>query len=353
MATSCMSHIPQSSKGYSRLVELIKLAEREEPLFVFNDFEEDIDGECYRISLDYFNDHADLIRKMQKDLGGGELRWRIDSFKHRLLFVPEQRAEYATLFQNYCNEVIDYTLDKTKVDNPYEKIQTLLLERPDIPDRGMTVFLVHNLAREFNATFSFFNPKKAAPITTIKLSGKVFTGIVGSYTTNIYIRENGTFKFVEDNYTIWQNCTKNPYTVLMVPIEETLHIALREQSHREIEEQIVLNSVTSKGKMEKIVKDWMAVEEAVVGGLVHALLPHFVKNHVNNLPYSLIEEDIKSKCELERYCYLEKGIEVVKTMGYKEVIKMYKNSPMQLKKLLTQPSFKSPPSIFHGTSSRD
>lgn len=324
-----------SPKDYSRLVELIKVRNEGSPLHVFCDFEEAFDDESHKANLKYFDEHPGLVRKIQEDLDGEELRWRLDRLMRRLLFVPEERQECATLFENYCHDVIDYVLDKAELTNPYNKIEVLREERPKIPEHGVTVFLVHNLAQESVATYVFSNHSNKSLV--IELNGKYSLGEVGSYTTHVWLRDNPTYEFIKDNYTIWQNSANNPYTVLTVPAEETLHIALREYTHRAIKEQLLLNSVRNTQGAEHIVEDWIAVEEAVVGGLVHTLVPCFLEQCVKNLPYSLIEEDIEAKSRFEQYRYLKKGIEVVKSMGYKKALKMYKTDPIKFRELLLQP----------------
>jgi len=322
---------------YTRLVDLIELEDREKPLYVFSDFEREFDEDSHEANLDYFNQHPQLIERIRKEFGGEEIRWRLDTLMHRLLFVPETRKEYATIFKNYCKDVIGYVLDKTNLNSPYSpyrKLQTLDQESPIIGDSGITVFLVHNLAKEFVARYIFSN--KGRKKVKIDLRGIVFLGTVGSYTTTVYLGDNGKLEFRRDNYTIWQNSAKNPYTALTVPVEETLHIALREHTERAIGEQVKIDFVRSIKGVESIAEDWIAVEEAIVGGVVRALVPCFIRRCVPNLPYSLIQEDIESKGELKQYRHLRKGIEIVKIIGYKRALKMYSNDPMEFKKLLMQ-----------------
>jgi len=61
-------------------------------------------------------------------------------------------------------------------------------------------FLVHNLAKEYVAEYSFTNEKGRKVI--IELKGTVFSGKVGTYTTTILIEGSGKFSFVRDDYTI-------------------------------------------------------------------------------------------------------------------------------------------------------
>jgi hypothetical protein len=82
------------------------------------------------------------------------------------------------------------------------------------------------------------------------------------------------------------------------------------------------------------VEDWMAVEEAIVGGIVHRLLPHIMEEHIKTLPPSCIEMDIVTKSQFEKYRHLEKGITIVEEIGYREAIRLYAKDPAAFRDLL-------------------
>lgn len=318
---------------YSRLVELIKMRDKEEPFYIFNKFEDNIYDSSCKTAIEYFNTHPDIVKKLRSDLEGREIKWEVKEFKKRLLFVPETRKEYSDLYETYCNHVVKYILDKTKFNNPYIKIQTLIDEQPDlISKKKITAFLVHNLAQEFNATFVFFNQNSKK--IKVELNGKIILGEVGSYSSFITFMDNGGFKFTRNNFTVWQNSAKNPYTALMTPVEETLHILLRENTERIIKEKIDRISVKNMENVQNIADEWISVEEAVVGGLVYALFPDFAKQYLRNLPTSLIDEDIETKYSFGKYKYLKRGISLVKSLGYEEVIRMYKEKTEEFTALL-------------------
>ena len=92
---------------YTRLFELIQLDDLHQPLYVFNDFEEEFDKDSHRATRQYFKEHPGLIERIKAKLEGGTLRWKLKNLKHRMLFVPESRAEYADLYKNYCLDVIE------------------------------------------------------------------------------------------------------------------------------------------------------------------------------------------------------------------------------------------------------
>ncbi len=329
--------MPDSSfpkpRDHASLIELLKNQQKEEaPLYAFNPFEDVVDNDARSFGPGFFNQHPKLLRNIRRDLGPGDIEWRLENSRQRLLFVPERRAKMARLFGDYCGHVIDYTLQKTGLENPYVRIVTLAEENPAIPATGVTVFLVHNLAEEVKGTYVFSSPGRN-PLK-IDLSRKTFLGEVGSYTTNILLRGEGQPEFTWDRYTIWQTTARNPFTVLTVPVEETLHIAVREQTHRAIREQFEANPSKNAEGLEEIVEDWMAVEEALVGGVLHALLPGFLKRHAANLPDSSIEEDLESRSHFGQYRHLRKAIEVVEDLGYEEALRMYEDYPRNFKDLV-------------------
>jgi hypothetical protein len=43
------------------------------------------------------------------------------------------------------------------------------------------------------------------------------------------------------------------------------------------------------------VEEWVAVEEAIVGGLVHHLLPVFLEQHLDAFQFEWIEDDLSMK----------------------------------------------------------
>ena len=319
---------------YTRLLEFIQLDDQQQPLYVFNDFEEEFDEASHRATRQYFKEHPGLIQRIKDKLEGGKLRWKLKKLKHRLLFVPENRTEYADLYKTYCLDVIHAILDKTGFDNPYDSIKTLNRSKPVHHEKneGITAYIVHNLAKEYVGTYIFSNQTDKK--VKIELKGQLYSGDVGSYTSTLIMSENGTIEFLKDKYTIWQNSAANPFTALMVPAEETLHITLRDSTESAIKKDVEQSHQRSLKSVEKIVENWMAVEEAIVGGIVYRLLPHILEEHITDLSLSYIEMDIIAKRQFEKYRHLEKGITVVEEIGYREAIRMYSKDPAAFRGLL-------------------
>jgi hypothetical protein len=319
---------------FARLLELIQLDDQKKPLYVFNDFEEEFDKASHQATRQYFKEHPGLLKRIKDKLEGGKLRWKLRKLKHRLLFVPENRTEYAALYKDYCLNVIHSILAKTGLDNPYDSIQTLKRSKPVSHHKndGITVYIVHNLAKEYIGTYIFTNQTDKK--VKIELKGKLYSGDVGAYTSTLIVNEKGSIGFLKDKYTIWQNSAANPYTVLMVPAEETLHITLRAYTERAIKKAVEQSHPRSLKSVEEIVEDWMAVEEAIVGGIVNRLLPIILEEYIEGFPPCYIEMDIAAKSQFEKYRHLEKGITVVEEIGHREAIRLYAKDPAAFRDLL-------------------
>jgi hypothetical protein len=322
-----------SLKDYSILIDLIKIDDKQGPFLPLNDFNKSFDQELHKASIEYFDHHPNIIETIRSDLNNQPIQWRLKNISQRLMYVPETRETYTVIFEKYCNDVIKDILRLTEFNNPYITIHTLGTSKPENSAiKGINAFIVHNLSKEYVATYIFSNNDQKE--IAVELTGKIFLGEVGSYSSYISLDENGSFEFTRDHYTIWQNSAKNPYTALITPIEETLHIVLRRYTERSIQDRIQISAAKTLKEVKPIVDDWICVEEAIVGGLVYALLPSTVEKYIPDLPKTLVESDIKAKTEFKKYRHLRKGIKIVKQLGYKKSIKIYQDDPMAFRNLL-------------------
>jgi hypothetical protein len=325
-----------SPKNYSILLKLIEHEDNPSSYLAFNNFENSFDKNLHKTNIDFFNQHPRLVKKIKKDLDDKPIQWRLEKISHRLLYAPETRKTYAKIFEKYCHDVIGDVLALLDFKNPYADIYTLDGTNPyPLKSNGIDALIVHHLRKEYIADYVFSNPdqKKIA----IQLKGVISLNEIGSYSSYGYVNKNGSFEFTRDPYTIWQDTAKNPYTVLMTPVEETLHIVLREYTEKSIKHRIENSSIKTLKGINGVVEDSISVEEAIVGGLVHAVFPSIVQKYIPDLPTSWIETDIETKSTFKKYRYLLNGINIVKQLGYKESIKMYQNNPMAFRRLVMQP----------------
>ncbi len=326
---------PDAEEDYVQLFRYISEHSMEGPLYPFAEFHSDFDMQNHRANLTYFKNNPELIGKIKKDLNDDQIKWKLEEQKQRFLFVPEKRDQYEKLYESYCKELVHHILEQTNLENPYKMIVSLHEEKPEIPSDGVTAFLIHNLAKE-SVTKYIFSSDKSDKTSVMQLRGTDFVGQVGSFTTNIYPKSDGTFEFVRDTFTIWQNNARNPYTALMVPAEETLHILLREYTERAILKDLQQHSELNNDNIQMIANNWLAVEEAIVGGLVRAIVPSFLEQYTGDVSLSTIRQDIETKKKYEKYCYLGQGIQLVEQMGIEKAIGMYSKDPSVVKTALVE-----------------
>jgi hypothetical protein len=322
---------------YSQLLDFIKLEDLQDPLELFEDHQGDFDKALNQENLDYLNAQQDLLKNIQGRLNAQTLRWRLAGSSKRILFVPEKRPEYARLFESYCRQVTDYVLQQLKLPNPYAQIATLQTPYRVAPDHGsggITAYLVHNLADEYVEEYIFYNADDDQTKIRIKLSNRVFHGRIGSYTSNLKILDQTQFEFIHEPYTFWQNSASNPLNVFVAPIEETLHIILRNDTENAIRQNLELLKPTHIDQVQQVVNEWMAVEEAVVGGLVAELLPDIFEKFFNSASPEMVNKAIAGRECQQQYRYLSKGIQIVSDMGRDAALLMYRQDPHKVKKMV-------------------
>lgn len=328
---------PTASENTSTCTNLLEAAASgvlDAPRYAFGNFDTSFDPKIHEKNLEYLKTHPALLEKIRTDLGSLEFQWRLKSLSHRLLYTAESRAEYIDQFESYCKKVIEEVLSDLELPNPYASIVTLTSESPSLDTvHGFNAYIVRDLAKEYQATYEFSNTSDEKIV--IKLSGRYATGEVGAYSSLLTIDKDGKIQFAHDTYTIWQNSAKNPYTVLMTPVEETLHFLLRESTEAAIMRTVKLRGDCSRKETEKIVNDWISVEEAIVGGLVYYLLPPILEKQVGPLPESLISSDIRTKEKFIKYKKLGQGIRLVGTKGTKACVELYLENPEAIRDLLT------------------
>lgn len=342
MAVSAVlaSERPDSAMNYSRLLEYIQIEDRQSPLVEFLRGEEGIDQVLNRENVSYLSKEQDLLERIRTQLNSENLEWRLGNASKYLMFVPEERFEYASLFESYCHDVVDYVLSRTRLPNPYQSIATLsgAPESTELSgNEGITAYLVHNIADEYVEEYIFSDRSGEGKKIKIKLRNRVFNGEVGSYTSNLVIGENQQYEFVREPYTLWQNSAENPLNVFIAPIEETLHIALRGSTEDAIKSALEKTQPQKLAEIEQIIEECMAIEEAMVGGLVSRLLPEVFNRYLPGSPAQHIKDAMAHRGAFEKYRYLDRGIQVVSDLGLEAAIELYQTDLNGFKSMLAQP----------------
>jgi hypothetical protein len=332
---------PIETPNYSQLLDYIQKEDLSDPLMVFGGIEENFDRQLNLENIAYINANSDLLQQIQSHLSGDHLKWKLKTSFKQLWVVPENRDEYAQLFERYCHDAVAYLLERINRPNPYNAISTLKGPLPDLNrlnTDGITAYLVHNIADEYTEEYLFFDAENDQSQVKIKLSNREFSGKIGSVTSKLKIGEDNQFEFIREPYTLWQNSAKNPYNVLIVPIEETLHIILRSATEQAMHEDLTSLKPEKLHEVNKLIDHWMAVEEAVVGGLVWRIMPELLAHVAQGISGLSLEQTKKERHAHDQYQYLDRGIDLVNRMGVDETMNLYQNSPQKFKTKLIDAS---------------
>jgi len=335
------SNTPLNGPDYSRLFSFIEMQDLQDPLVVFGAAEKDFDRQLNRENIAFLNQDKALIQRIQSQLKGEALRWQLSSSFKQLLVVPENRDEFAQLFEQYCKTAVDYLLDRIHMPNPYSRIATLRGPLPSLPapqkPTGITAYLVHNLVDEYIEEYLFFSQDDDQTKIKIKLSNREFDGKIGCYTSRLKIGDDNNFEFTREPYTLWQNSAENPLNVFIVPIEETLHILMRPSTEAAMQVDLVQLKPTRLDEVQQVIDDWMAVEEAIVGGVVSQVMPDVLSRFVSQESRGQLTDALAEREAHPQYRLLNQAILVVTDLGVEEALAVYRNNPQDFKHMLTHP----------------
>ncbi len=335
------SNTPMNAPDYSRLLSFIEMQDLQGPLVAFGAAEKDFDRQLNRENIAYLNRDKALLQRIQSQLKGEVLKWQLSTSLKQLLVVPENRDEYAQLFEQYCKTAVGYLIDRIHMPNPYNQIATLKGPLPSLPapqvPKGITAYLVHNLVDEYIEEYLFFGQNDDQTKIKIKLSNREFDGKIGCYTSRLKIGANNHFEFIREPYTLWQNSAENPLNVLIVPIEETLHILMRPFTEAAMQVDLVQSKPNRLNEVQHIVDEWMAVEEAIVGGVVSQVMPDILARFINQESVGQLTDALAQREEHPQYRLLNQAIQVVMNMGVDEALAVYRNNPQDFKHMLSLP----------------
>ena len=308
------------------------------PLVAFGEVQHRIDASLSRENRAYLGGNQALMDKIRTELASDSLQWQLARTSMRLMIVPEQRPAYAALFENYCQAAVDFVLAETCLPNPYHAITTFQVDdERDLATSargGVTAYLVHNIADVYTEEYVFSAAEDSGPQVKIKLSNRNFNGEVGSYSSYMVVDDNQVMKFIRSPYTLWQNSAEDPLNVLIAPVEETLHIALRDFTEEAIAHRLASRSDISRPFIDQVVEEWLAVEEAAVGGLVRQLMPEIMSRFLTAWPHADLDATLEARLAFDKYRYLNQGIRIVEELGIESFIDLYRQDPRAFRSML-------------------
>ena len=313
-----------------------QMAEREGPLLIFRDFEDDPDVEVEQHIHSQLGQRKDLLDLLKQKIGyQKQVKLSVQDIQVQLMFVPQMQDGHAAAYHRYCLDVTNYLFEATQVENLYAAIISPRESYPSRADAGVTAFLVHRLAKAYRAVCQF--TADSGRSIKFRVSGAIFSNHLGAVDLEIQVLADGQFGLSRKPFTIWQNNTENLYTLMSVPVEETLHYLLGSATDREIAATMQLTPPDSLAAAKRLADEWMAVEESVVGGLVNRVLEHYYDRRRMAKPPLISPVEQPAVPALPQYRYRARGIELVQQLGYQKALAMYMDSPSTYRDQLFQP----------------
>lgn len=309
-----------------RVSHIPKMAEREGPLLVFRDFVADPDIEVEQHIRLQLNQRKDMLDLLRKKIGfEKKVRLSMEEIQVRLMFIPQLQEDHANAYHRYCRDITAYLFEMNEMDNCYATITSPNESYPPLSQDGISAFLVHRLAKDYRAVCRF--TAESGRSVKYKAAGAIFSNHLGAVDLEIQSIAPGQFGLSRRAFTIWQNNTENLYTLMSIPVEETLHYQLGKATDREIGASMKNHPPKNLYAAQRLAEAWMAVEESVVGGLVNRLLEDYCSLHHMAIPASKPGDSGRPLPSLHQYRYRDRGIQLVENLGFQEALALYMESP--------------------------
>jgi hypothetical protein len=330
--------VPQISAPAS-LSELVTTDALTGPLLPFRTLGVDPDGEIkahiYREVAHKSGLMAHLKKRLETE---GPISLDLREIKVDLQYVPETRTHLARAYQTYCRQAIAHTCQVAQVPSFYRGIFLPQTANPEIAaGDGVSAFVVHRLAKAYEAICDFSaGGGRNDRHVKFKVAGAIYSSHLGAVEMDVEGLPDGSYRIQRRNYTIWQDYADNVYTLLQIPVEETLHYLMGRHTDRQLRHQLRADAIHQAAQVEEIASNWMAVEEAIVGGLVEQILPVLIRRQELVLDAGDVKRSAAAKAGLPQYRYRDLGLRLVASMGARAAMEMYREDPLAFRKQLTQ-----------------
>ena len=312
---------------------LAQMDEREAPLMVLRDFENDPDGEVSRHIRRTLRQREALLAAVRKKIGLEEkIYLSLEAIEVRLLFVPQLRQPSSAAYRRYCVDVTDFLFGMSRTDNFYSAITSPRRDLPVIASQGISAFLVHRLAKGYRAICRFRTA--SGKHVKYRVSGSFFSNHLGAVDLEIEVLAEGSFGLHRRPFTVWQNNGAAFRTLMAVPVEETLHYYLGTATDRQIAKTLRHSEPESLADAQHLASEWMAVEESIVGGLVDRVLDRYCRRYQLALPANSGTHGKAPSPALPQYRYRRQGRHLVHQLGFHDAVAMYMDDPSAFRKRL-------------------
>jgi hypothetical protein len=304
-------------------------------LLTFRALREDPDGEIQAHIYSEIARKPGLMDRLKARVGAERpISLELTNLKIELKYIPETRIPLAQAYQEYCREAVVHTCRMAKVPSIYKGVFVPQTANPEIQaGDGVSAFVVHRLVKAYQAICEFTGSSGSIKF---KVAGAIYSNHLGAVEMEVEGLPDGSYRIARRNYTIWQDHNDNIYTLLQIPVEETLHFLLGRHTDRNLLHLLDQDEVHQTAQVKALASHWMAVEEALVGGLVEQVLPALIRSQALSLEDGDIQRSAAAKAGLPQYRYREVGVHLVETMGFQAAMQMYREDPLAFERQLTQ-----------------
>lgn len=305
------------------------------PLLSFRTLREDPDGEIQTHIYSEIAHKPGLMDRLKARVGGGRpISLDLKNLKVELKYIPETRMPLARAYRDYCREAVVRTCRMAQVPSIYKGVFVPQTANPEIAaGEGVSAFVVHRLVKAYQAICEFSGSSGSVKFN---VAGAIYSSHLGAVEMEVEGLPDGSYRIARRNYTIWQDHNDNVYTLLQIPVEETLHFLMGRHTDRNLLHLLHRDDVHQTAQVKELASHWMAVEEALVGGLVEQVLPALIRSRALSLEDTDIQRSAAAKAGLPQYRYRELGVQLVETMGFQGAMQMYREDPLAFERQLTQ-----------------
>jgi hypothetical protein len=326
--------VPQTSSPVS-LSDLSGADALTGPLLSFRSLAEDPDGEIQTHIYSEIARKPGLMDRLKAKVGADRpISLELKNLKIELKYIPETRMPLARAYQDYCREAVVQTCRMAQMPSIYKGVFVPQAANPTIATgEGVSAFVVHRLVKAYEAICEFSGSSGSVKF---KVAGAIYSNHLGAVEMEVEGLPDGSYRIARRNYTIWQDHNDNIYTLLQIPVEETLHFLMGRHTDRNLLDLLHRDDVHQTAQVKELASHWMAVEEALVGGLVEQVLPALIRSQALSLEDTDIQRSAAAKAGLPQYRYREVGVQLVETMGFEGAMQMYREDPLAFERQLTQ-----------------
>lgn len=326
--------VPQTSAP-SDLAGLASAETLTGPLLPFRTLGEDPDGEIKAHIYGEVARQPGLMKRLKARLGADRpITLALKGLRIDLKYIPETRPALADAYRDYCREAVRHTCRMVQLPSFYKGVFVPRTANPEIATGdGVSAYVVHRLVKDYQAICEFTG---SGGSVKFKVAGAIYSSHLGAVEMDVEGLPDGSYRIARRNYTIWQDYGDNFYTLLQIPVEETLHYLMGRHTDRHLLHQLHQDAVRQTAQVEEIANHWMAVEEALVGGLVAQILPALIRSQSLRLADGDIQRSAAAKAGLPQYRFRDLGLRLVESLGAQAAMQMYREDPTAFQRQLTQ-----------------